>query len=233
MDDGSGGVAGQPHSGGHSTGDGSADGSVRVVVVDDHQMLLDAMTIALSRHPRIEVVGSANSFSDAVDLLARADVDVLVTDLQLRDGRGTDLVDHATRSSPSIPVLLITGTDGRRAVQAALASGCAGFVSKAHGFERLVDAVLAVARGAAVFPAALLSATFDAGPTDASGLSTREVEVLQLLAGARSVTEIADELHLSLHTVRNHVKQILAKLGAHSQLEAVVIGARHGLVEIG
>ncbi len=206
--------------------------TIRAILVDDHAMVLDAMAAAMGLHPEIEIAGTAGSFDDAVAMLALSTVDVVVTDLHLGDGRGTDLVEYASRLNPPIPVLLITGTDGRRAVDAALSSGCAGFVSKSQGFERLVDAVVAVARGAAVFPAALLSATLVAERSDRAGLSPRELEILQLLADASPVPAIAERLHLSTHTVRNHVKRVLVKLGAHSQLEAVVIAARDGIIEL-
>ncbi len=204
----------------------------RVIVVDDHTMVLDAITSALARRDDIEVAGRARSVEEAIGLLKLSTVDVLVTDLHLSDGTGTDLVTYASRLNPPIPVLLITGSDGRNAVDAALASGCAGFVSKVDGFERLVDALLAVARGAAVFPAALLSASLVADPARDHSLSARELEILQLLANALSVPVIAERLYLSTHTVRNHVKQILSKLDAHTQLEAVVVAARAGIVEL-
>ena len=128
---------------------------------------------------------------------------------------------------------MITGLDDQEAVAKALTSGCAGFVSKAQGFDRLVEAIRAVAQGSAFYPAALMGAAFDAARNEPeSDLSARELEVLRLLANARLVDEIAEELYLSPHTVRNHVKRILAKLGARSQLEAVVVAARLGLVEV-
>ncbi len=196
-------------------------------------MVLDAIREALAQRAEIEVCGSATSSHEAIGLLTTMAADVVVTDLQLPDGRGTDLVPHASRVRPPIPVLLITGTDDRKGIEAALSSGCAGFVSKTQGFGQLVDAVLAVANGAAVFPASLLSRTLGGErATGESNLSRRELEILQLLASARSVPEISASLHLSVHTVRNHVKQVLTKLGAHSQLEAVVLAARQGLVEI-
>jgi DNA-binding NarL/FixJ family response regulator len=207
--------------------------AVRVVLVDDHAMVLDAMAAALRRRNGIEVVAKASSQREAVDVITRTAADVVVTDFDLGDGHGTDLVRAASSLDPPVPVLLITGTDDRRGVEAALAAGCAGFVSKSEGMDQLVTAVLAVARGAAVFPAALLASTLDPAqtPVDA-GLTLRELEILRLLAAARSAPEIADELHLSLHTIRNHVKQILAKLGVHSQLQAVVLGVRRGYVVI-
>ena len=208
------------------------DRPIRTLLVDDHEMVLDAMAAVLSNRPPIEVAGSARTFEDAVALLSSTLVDVIVADLQLGGARGSDLAIHASRLARPVPVVLITGTDSHRALQTALASGCAGFVSKSQGLERLVDAVLAVSRGAAVFPASLMSAMIGNDPTMRVGLSPRELEVLQLLADARAVPEISESLHLSAHTIRNHIKQILAKLGAHSQLEAVVLGARLGIVEI-
>jgi len=196
-------------------------------------MVLDAMREALGSRPVIEVVGWARSYHEAIELLTMRTADVLVTDLNLGDGRGTDLAAYASQMSRPIPVLLITGTDDKKGLEVALASGCAGFVSKTQGFGQFVDAVVAVASGAAVFPASLLSRTLGNDSTaDDSDLSRRELEVLQLLAHAKSVPEISASLHLSIHTVRNHVKQVLSKLDAHSQLEAVVMGARRGLVEI-
>ena len=205
---------------------------IRVIVVDDHSMVLDAMVAGLAAQDAIEIVGQAGSYQEALDLLSMRPTDLIVTDFELGDGRGTDLAAYAAHLQPPVPVLLITGTDERKGVDAALSSGCNGFVSKAQGFDELVHAVLAVARGAAVFPASLLSQALHDEPAAATALSPRELEVLQRLANARSVGEISEEMHLSVHTVRNHVKQVLAKLGARSQLEAVVIAARRGFVAI-
>lgn len=204
----------------------------RVIVVDDQKMVLDAMCAGLDARPDIEIVGTASSFAGAVELISMRPADLIVTDFELGDGVGTDLVANASRSAHRIPVLLITGTDERRGAEAALASGCAGFVSKSQSFDELVQAIMAVARGAAVFPASALTEALNKGPANHADLSPRELEVLRLLASATSASEISDEMHLSIHTVRNHVKRILAKLGARSQLEAVVIAARRGYVTI-
>ena len=209
------------------------DRRVRIIIIEDHTMVLDAMTAALGHRDEVEIVDGASSYGAAVELIASRSADVIVADLQLGDGLGTDLVSHANRRNPPIPVLLISGIDDQHGVEAALSSGCSGFVGKSEGLDALVDAIVAVARGAAVFPAAMLSRMLvDRSAPQPTELSPRELEVLQLLASAYSIPEISERLHLSVHTIRNHVKQILAKLGAHSQLEAVVIAARAGQVEI-
>lgn len=217
----------------HSAGEARP---IAVLLVEDHDMVREALGSALDARATIEVVGSAASVADARALLAGAEtpVDVVVADLQLGDGQGTDLVEMAARRSPPVSVLLITGTDDRRGLDLALRTGCAGFVSKAQGLDRLVDAVVAIAAGTAVFPAGLLAGvTRDGDAAVGATLTAREREVLQMLAEACSIDDIAAELVLSPHTARNHVKAILSKLHARSQLEAVVVGARHGLVEIG
>lgn len=206
-----------------------------VILVEDHEMVRDAMVAALAVHDDIALVDAVNSVGAATEAISRGRADVVVTDLELGDGTGTELVAMCQTLDPPPAVLLITGTDEQEGIQQALAAGCAGFVSKADGFDTLVDAIHIAARGGAVFPAALLNtalASPSSTATNVAGLTEREIEVLQLLAEARTTTEIAEHLYLSPHTVRNHIKQVLAKLGAHSQLEAVVIGARTGIVTI-
>lgn len=198
-------------------------------------MVLAGLVEALSGDSALAVVGSARSLAEAEALLEVTPADVVVTDLQLEDGAGTALVEIADRTSPGAVVLLISGFNDRRAVEAALDSGCAGYVSKGRGVDELIHAIATVARGAAVFPARVLADLIGADaskPFLSSALSDRELEVLTLLAKARSADHIAADLGVSLHTVRNHIRAVLTKLEARSQLEAVVIGVRAGLVVI-
>ena len=206
---------------------------VRLLLVEDHEMVLEAMQAALVTHRNIEVTAVASSVQNATEVLKVTDVDLVVTDLRLGDGVGTELVAVARTLNPAPPVLLITGTDDQRGIEDALDAGCAGFVSKSEGFDRLIEAIRAISTGGVFFHAVLLAQRLRPGATRVGAtLTTRELEVLQLLARAMSVGDIAEDLVLSVHTVRNHIKQVLAKLQARSQLEAVVIGARNGLVEI-
>ena len=208
-----------------------SDTPIRVLLVEDHLLVRDALAEALADHPEIVVAGVAGSRAEGEGLLRALAIDAVVADLQLGDGLGTDLVPVAQERDPAPPVLLMTGTDDRKGLSEALAAGCAGFVSKGQGLDRLVEAVLVVAGGAAFFPASLLDQVMR-NPAPRRDLTDRETDVLGLLADARTVTEISELLHLSPHTVRNHVKQVLAKLGARNQLEAVVIAAREGLVDL-
>ena len=135
---------------------------------------------------------------------------------------------------PGAAVLMISGFRDEATVTAAIEAGCSGFISKGLEVADLVTAIHTVANGTAVFPASLLSQISRRRREQPKGetLTEREHEVLRLLAEAMSVDDIAADLGLSVHTVRNHVRSILTKLQARSQLEAVVEGVRTGLVRV-
>ncbi len=197
-----------------------------MLVVEDQELLRDALVAALAIEADISVAGATADLQGARQMLGGRPVDVVVIDYRLPDGVGTDLI-----ARDSTKRLLITGTNEERAVRAALDAGFEGFVAKGSGLGELAQAVRIVHGGGAIFPADLLVALSAANRPD-EPLTERELEILDELARARPLASIASQHHLSIHTVRNHVRSILTKLGAHSQLEAVVIAARSGLVEL-
>ncbi len=206
---------------------------LRVGILDDHSLLLESIALGLATREEIEVVGT---FTNLADLEAAADeleIDVLVADLELGPRLGTEVVGETTRRLDA-RVLLMSGTGDVRGVTAALDAGCSGFISKGRSLQEVIAAVLTVGRGGAVFPNDILAQVMDSGLTRVGAtLTARETDVLALLASGKNATEIADELFLSLNTSRNHISAILNKLGARSQLEAVVLAARAGLVRVG
>ena len=197
-----------------------------MLVVEDQELLRDALVAALAIEADISVAGATADLQGARQMLGGRPVDVVVIDYRLPDGVGTDLI-----ARDSTKRLLITGTNEERAVRAALDAGFEGFVAKGSGLGELAQAGRIVHSGGAIFPADLLVALSAANRPD-EPLTERELEILDELARARPLASIASQHHLSIHTVRNHVRSILTKLGAHSQLEAVVIAARSGLVEL-
>ena len=206
---------------------------VRVGIVDDHLLLLDSFALGLASSDEIEVVGSFTNLSDLEQVSESLLMDVLVTDLELGSELGTDVVGDITRRL-NARVLLTSGTGDARGVAAALDAGCSGFISKGRSLQEMIAAVLTVGRGGVVFPNDVLADVLSSGLVDqGASLTSRESEVLALLACGRNAAEIAVELSLSLNTSRNHIASILAKLGARSQLEAVVYAARAGLVRVG
>lgn len=206
---------------------------LRVGILDDHALLLESIALGLASSAEIEVVGTFTNLSDLEAAADELDIDVLVADLELGPRLGTEVVGETTRRLDA-RVLLMSGTGDVRGVTAALDAGCSGFISKGRSLQEVIAAVLTVGRGGAVFPNDILAQVMDSGLTRVgASLTERESDVLALLASGRNATEIADQLFLSLNTSRNHIASILNKLGARSQLEAVVLAARAGLVRVG
>lgn len=207
------------------------DGLIQLVVVDDHAILLESLAAALSRYDDLDVVGVAQSvaaFTQLVDGLAG--FDVAVVDYDLGDGRGTDIIGAAHRAGAE--VLLMSGGHQLTVGAVAARSGCAGFVSKGAPLDDLAEAVRTVHTGGTVYSREVLMAV-STESSSTSSLTDRELEILQLLGAGRSASDISRRLHLSIHTIRSHIRSILQKLGAQSQLEAVVKAADAGLISIG
>lgn len=208
---------------------------MRVLLVEDHEMVARGLESALNAEDDIEVVGHAASADEGVTRFDVLAPDVVVMDFRLPDSSGTDATRRILERHPEAVVLLLTGFDDSGVVAAALDAGCSGFVTKDASIENLTGAIRAVARGAAVFPADQLARALRPAarePHVGADLTGREREVLTMLAGGASTEEIAHQLFLSLHTVRNHVRNILTKLQARTKLEAVINAARAGLVDL-
>lgn len=195
--------------------------------------MLDGLVAVLGGEDKLEVVGTSSNLADLFSSISEWDPTVIVADYQLPDGSGTEIPGQLNEIKSNVPVLLISGLERPRILDEAVVAGCAGFVSKSLEAKSLIEAIKTVAAGGSVFPAEVLrrQALTDLTRRGES-LTLRERELLKLLANSRSVDEIALELELSAHTVRNHVRSILSKLHARSQLDAVVIAVRAGLVEI-
>jgi DNA-binding NarL/FixJ family response regulator len=209
-------------------------GPIRLVVVDDHRMLTDSLTHALGRHPDMEVVGTAGSIGEAVRTVEATRPDIVLLDQQLPDGNGVSAIRLIEQVSPRSRVILLTGEGSDALVASALEAGCRGFVVKDQPFDELLEAVRTVFAGGASVPPRLLVGAMgqlrSSYRRPGSNLSTRERQILRLVAEGLGNQAIADQLYLSLHTVRNHVKSILAKLDVHSRLGAVALAYREGLL---
>ncbi len=208
---------------------------VRVIVVDDHDLVVYALTRLLSAEDGIDVVASTGDGEEAVRLVDQHAADVIVLDRRLEGGvDAIDLIPRIHAAAPDIKVLVLSGTSDDHAIARAVTAGCHGYLAKDEPSAEIVRAVRAVAAGEHVFAPAVLAGVLRSRAVDPSqGLSPREVEVLQLLARGRSTNEIAEALYLSVNTVRNHVNNVMRKLDVHSRLEAVSEGVKLGLIEIG
>ena len=214
---------------------------VRVLLVDDQALFREALATLLQVRPEIEVVGEARDGDDAVRQVAALRPDVVLMDLHMPVLDGTAATRRLRVEHPGTRVLALTTFDDDEDVFAALRAGAVGYLLKDVTSDRLVEALLAAARGESVLQpsvAARVVARFAQLPDDGPPrpqplvvpLSDRELEVLRLLADGASNREIAAALFLAEGTVKNHVTNVLAKLGARDRTQAALRARGLGLV---
>lgn len=213
----------------------SEDTTVGVLIVDDHRMFSESLARLLADEDGVEVLGVAGTGSDAVDMVDRLHPNVVLMDYQLPDRDGVAVTLEVKRRNPSVMVVMLTGSTEDRVLLAAIDVGCSGFLTKDRAAAEVVHAVRAAAVGEALISPALLARLLPKlNRTQRSlgeDLSDREREILGFLARGMTNKVIAAELFLSVNTIRNHVQSVLAKLGAHSKLEAVSTAVREGIID--
>lgn len=213
---------------------GRATGAIGVLVVDDHRLVAEAVAETLAAQPDVEIRGTAASLREGLTLASACVPDVIVLDARLPDGDGAASAGRFLDRCPQAAVLILTAQPGIDVVARAVTAGAAGCVMKTTPLSELVTAVRRVHAGDVLFDRSTMTAVtshLQAPDRAPVGLTERELEILQLLADARSTSEMASRLFLSQHTIRNHVRNILAKLGVRSRIEAVTLALRQGLVE--
>ena len=199
-----------------------ADGrKLRVLVVDDHDVVHWGFRVLLGEQPWVERCLAARTGEEALELVHRFEPDVALVDLFVGSESGVDVCQAIRSASPGTRVLLISGA-GRMAPAAARAAGASGFISKESDAREVVAAVRAVGRGMTMFAAR--------ADQPEPLLSGREREVLALVAAGATNREIAQQLYLSPHTVKEHTSALYRKLGARNRAEAVLRAQRLGLV---
>lgn len=207
-----------------------------VMIVEDHAMVAEGLEMVIEAQDGLEVCGSARSVADAVTVAEDTQPDVAVVDYRLPDGTGADVTERLGTVSPRTRVLILTAMDGEAVLSRAIASGAVAFIRKTEHLDEIIKAVRAVGAGETYFSSDVLSSLVNTirrpKETAGSDLTPRELEVLDLLAKGHSTASIIDELVISPHTARNHIRNILTKLHAHSKLEAVTIAAHAGLVHL-
>jgi DNA-binding NarL/FixJ family response regulator len=216
-------------------------GPVRVLLVDDQALFREALATLLGVRPEVEVVGEAGDGDAALRLAAQLRPDVVLMDLHMPVLDGVAATRRLRVEQPAVRVLALTTFDDDEDVFAALRAGAVGYLLKDVSSTRLVEALLAAARGESVLQpsvAARVVARVAALPDDAPPrpqplvvpLSDRELEVLRLLAEGGSNREIAAALFLAEGTVKNHVTNVLGKLGARDRTQAALRARALGLV---
>lgn len=209
---------------------------LRVAVVDDHTTFAELLSDALGREPDLINVGNAAGVGEAVALCRRARPDVVIMDYHLPDGNGLDAARQILASEPATRIILLTGNPSPEVLARAASSGLCGFLPKDGSLSTLLETIRHAKSGSMVVYPAILSQNrrmAAAKPPGAPALTEREHQVLALMAAGYDVRTNSRTLGISQHTCRGYVKSILAKLGAHSQLEAVATAQRLELLGAG
>jgi DNA-binding NarL/FixJ family response regulator len=207
--------------------------AVRVLVVDDQALFREALATLLGARPEVEVVGEAGDGHQALERAAALQPDVVLMDLHMPVLDGIAATRRLTVEQPGVRVLALTTFDDDEDVFAALRAGALGYLLKDVSSDRLVEAVLSAARGESVLQPSVAAkvvarfAQLDDAPRSRPQplvvpLSDRELDVLRLLADGRSNREIATALFLAEGTVKNHVTNVLGKLGARDRTQAAL-----------
>jgi len=214
---------------------------LRILLVDDHEVVRLGLKALLSRHPRFEVIGEAGTADEAVAKARVHKPEVVVMDIRLAGKSGIDATREIVAVLPETKVIILTSFADDDLLMEAVAAGATGYVLKQIGSDDLVRALEAVGRGEALLDPAMMTKAFarlrEAARKDRGDafkmLTEQEVKITTLVARGRTNREIAGELFLSEKTVRNYVSSILAKLGLSHRAQAAAYAVEHGLAGIG
>jgi DNA-binding NarL/FixJ family response regulator len=213
--------------------------TIRVLIVDDHDLFRTGLASLLDSQPDIEIVAQASSGRAGVRLAGEMRPDVVLMDLRMPDLEGPEATREILERDPGMRVLALTVVSESSAVTAAMEAGACGFLAKDTAIDGITAAVRAAAQGGAwLSPRAAevvlgrIRSSETAEGSDSDGLdelSARELDVLRLIARGMENSEIAEALNISRRTAKNHVSNILAKLGLPSRVQAAVYAVRRGL----
>ncbi len=207
--------------------------TIRVLIVDDHQVVRRGLRAYLSLESDIEVVGEAQDGESAIAEFARVRPDVTLLDLHMVPVDGVEALQRIRRNDERARVIVLTSFIDAAHVLPAMEAGAAGYLLKTSDPNEIVAAIRGVFAGRATFDAEAMQAMAKGMRARAtmSLLTERELDVLRLLARGKSNQEIGDELFIGLKTVKTHVSNILAKLEVTDRTQAAVYALTHGLTQ--
>lgn len=204
---------------------------ITVLLVDDHELIRNGLGAVLDLEPDLQVVATAGSVAEGIQRYHEVSPDVVVTDLQMQDGTGLDVVRTLRKESDQVGLVVLTMHSGDEQIFAAMQAGASGFVGKDAPSTEVIKA----ARHAAVSPkafvcAGLVGAMMRRQSAESTALTEREHDVLLLLAEGLNAAAIGQKLYLSESTTKSHIARIYQKLGAANRAQALVTAMRIGLL---
>lgn len=222
-----------------------ANGSIRVLICDDHSVFRRGLMIVLEGEPGIEVVGEAENGETAVELAGAEAPDIILMDVRMPGIGGIEATRRLAETVPSARIVMLTVSDEEADLYEAVKAGASGYLLKELSIEEVADAVRAVAAGQSLISPSMASkllAEFSQlarraevgreGGAVVPHLTDRELEVLRLVARGMGNRAIGEALAISENTVKNHVRNMLEKLHLHSRTEAVMYAVRRNIIEV-
>ncbi|MFV9672132.1 MAG: response regulator [Acidimicrobiia bacterium] len=209
---------------------------IRVLVVDDHQVVRKGLRTFLSVHDDLELVGEAGNGEEAIEQCAALLPDVVLMDMKMPVMDGPTAIGHIRGRFPEVNIVALTSFDDGAFAQRALRAGAIGYLFKDVDEDELISAIRLAGQGQGVVAPEAVQALITHSQVEeaavAIGLTEREQATLDLVARGLTNPQIADRLMISISTVNFHVHNVLDKLGAKTRTEAVVIAAREGLIDV-
>jgi len=211
--------------------------SIRVVIADDHRILVEALRTMLAREPDIAVVGTVGDGAALLELVGKTKPEVVIMDIGMPGMNGIEATQRLTAGHPAIKVIMLSGYADKRFVLEALKAGAAGYVVKSAAADELPRAIRAAAQGQIYLCPEVAGAVVEAVRTqgkshvkgEATGLTTRERVIVRLLAEGRDSREIAAALHVAPSTVDTHRRNIMRKLDIHNVADLTRYAIREGI----
>lgn len=203
---------------------------IRILVVDDHPILREGIAALITDEQDMKIIAEASSGHEAIEQFRKHNPDVTLMDLQMPDGNGIDAMISVRSEFPQARFIVLTTYSGDVHVSRALKAGAQAFLLKSLLRKELLDTIRAVHAGQKRIASDVAARLADHFGDDS--LTTREIEVLRLIAAGNANKLIADQLSITEETVKGHVKNILSKLGANDRTHAVTIGIKRGIIEL-
>jgi DNA-binding NarL/FixJ family response regulator len=203
---------------------------IRVLSVDDHPLLREGIAALVNAESDMKLVAEASNGSEAVEKFRLHRPDVTLMDLQMPALNGIDAIIGIRSEFPNARIIVLTTYEGDVQILRALKAGARAYILKGHVHRELLDTIRAVHSGQKRIPTEVAAELADHATEDA--LSSREIDVLRLIATGNANKEIACQLSIAEETVKSHVTNILAKLGANDRTHAVTIALKRGIIEL-
>jgi two-component system NarL family response regulator len=211
-------------------GKASESGIIRVLIADDHPVVVLGLSAIVNTQPDMTVVGQAKSGKEAVALARKHSPDVILMDLRMPEMSGVEAIEAIRAERPESGVIVLTTYHGDEDIRKALAAGAQAYLLKGMSHLKLLEAIRSVRAGHQYIPRSIRNSV--PGKLNRSALSPRELDILRLIVKGLNNQEIAEALNVTRGTVKWHVNIILRRLDVSDRTQAVVVAAQRGIVEI-